>query len=77
MTRAWYVADAGEAAEWGKVICLSDYVGQTRRRPWLTWERSRNLPRWLEAVSTWVEVGATAVMTGCAVYWMWYCMCCL
>lgn len=64
--------------EWGKVICFSDYVERERRRPRVTWERSPvALPRWLETLSNWVEGISTAVMTGCAVYWMWYCMCCL
>ena len=64
--------------EWGKVVYLADYTERERRGPWVTWERSPvALPRWLEALSNWVEGISTAVMAGCAVYWMWYCMCCL
>lgn len=62
--------------EWGQVLYFSDYVERSRRGPWVTWERSPvTLPRWLETLSNWVEALFTVVMTGCAVYWIWYCMC--
>lgn len=76
MNRNRYVTGVDNAVERGKVVYLSDYVEQERRGPWVIWERSREtLPRWLELLSNWVEIISTVAMAGCAVYWMWYCMC--
>ena len=75
MNRNWReTGGARRPLEREKVIYLADSAEPVRRYT-VTWERSQpELPRWLETLSNWVEGLSTAVMAGCAVYWMWYCM---